>query len=46
MRKKNPKQKQTKTKKMHTFVNKCVCHFCCAAHIIAWVKESSFVSSN
>ena len=36
------KKTKTKTKKkMHTFVNKCVCHFCCVAHIIAQVKESS-----
>ena len=36
---KNKKKNKKKQKKPHTFVNKCVCHFCCVAHIIAQVKE-------
>ena len=38
---KNRTNKNKKNKKTCTFVNKCVHHFCCAAHIIAWEKESS-----
>ena len=39
MRKKT--QNKTNKNKMRTFVNKCVHHFYCVAHIITWVKESS-----